>query len=148
MYFRVRILTVATTAVAAAVLLAGCSSTPAEELKDWWSSGGDARIKGLADTSARVNDVSMRPTDTWGPACQELLTEVGKAKKLDALPSKNAQGFWKEALTAFEHGGNECVAGAGGKDEPRASEGIREVQKGISRLQAAVSLIRSDLAAK
>ncbi|KOU13710.1 hypothetical protein ADK52_37485 [Streptomyces sp. WM6372] len=148
MHFRVRTRAVATTAVATAVLLAGCSSTPAEELKDWWSSGGEARVKGLSDTSARVNDVSMRPMDTWGPACQELLTEVAKVKNLDTLPSKNAQGLWKEALTAFDHGGNECAAGAGNKEEARASAGIREVQKGIGRLAAAVSVIRSDLAAK
>ncbi|WP_331736784.1 hypothetical protein [Streptomyces sp. NBC_00211] len=148
MSFRIRMLTVSTTAVATAALLAGCSSTPAGELKDWWSSGGEGRVKGLSDTSGRVNDVSMRPMDTWGPACQELLTEVAKAKNLATVPSENAQGFWKEALTAFEHGGDECVAGAGKKDEAQASAGIREVQTGISRLSSAVAMIRSDLAAK
>ncbi|MFF1556139.1 hypothetical protein [Streptomyces sp. NPDC058279] len=147
MRFRFRIPTIATTA-AIAVLLAGCGSTPAEELSDWWSSGGQGRIKGLADTSARVNEVSGRPMDVWGPACQELLTEVAKAKKLDTLPSENARGFWTEALTAFEHGGNECVAGAAQKNEPRAGEGIREVQTGISRLASTTSVIRSDLQAK
>ncbi|WP_159046005.1 hypothetical protein [Streptomyces sp. WM6372] len=45
----------------------------------------------------------------------------------------------------FEHGGGECVAGAGANDERRASAGIREVQKGIGRPASAVSLIRSDL---
>ncbi|MFA7767796.1 hypothetical protein [Streptomyces sp. NRRL S-448] len=41
-------LTVATATVATGVLLVGCSSTPAEELKDWWSSGGDDRVKALS----------------------------------------------------------------------------------------------------
>ncbi|MER6781235.1 MULTISPECIES: hypothetical protein [unclassified Streptomyces] len=36
-------------------------------------------------------------------------------------------------------------AATGANDERRASEGIREVQKGISRPASAVSLIRSDL---
>ncbi|WP_406365090.1 hypothetical protein [Streptomyces sp. NBC_01546] len=145
---RVRLLTLATTAVATGLQLTGCSSTPAEELEDWWSSGGEGRIKALSDTSGRVNEVSMRPMDIWDTACQELLAEVAKAKKSDTLPSENARGFWTEALTAFEHGGNECVAGAGKKDEAQASAGIREVQKGISRLAAAVSMIKSDLEAK
>ncbi|MFF3676098.1 hypothetical protein ACFYYS_19290 [Streptomyces sp. NPDC002120] len=138
----------ATAAVAAVVLLAGCGSGPREELEDWWSSGGEGRVKGLSDTSGRVNEVYGRPLDAYGPACQDLLTETAKARKLGAPPSENAQGFWKEALTAFEHGGGECVAGAGSNDQPRAGEGIREVQKGLSRLAAAVSLIRGDLQAR
>ncbi|WP_392892726.1 hypothetical protein [Streptomyces sp. LN699] len=148
MRIRVRLSTVATTAIATALLLTGCSSTPAEKLEDWWSSGGESRVKGLSDTASQVNAVSMRPMDVWSTTCQELLAEVGKAKKLDTIPSENARGFWTEALTAFEHGGNECVDGAAKKDEPRASEGIREVQKGIGRLASAMSLIRSDLQAK
>ena len=51
-------------------------------------------------------------------------------------------------IGAFEHGGNESVEGAGEKDRPRASEGIREVRKGIRRPAAATSVIRSDLKAK
>ncbi|MFE2523967.1 hypothetical protein ACFXEL_07010 [Streptomyces sp. NPDC059382] len=148
MRIRVRLLTVATTAVATAMLLTGCGSTPAEDLEDWWSSGGESRVKALSDTSGQVNAVSMRPMDVWSTTCQELLAEVAKAKKLDTIPSENARGFWTEALTTFEHGGNECVAGAGAKDQPRASAGIREVQKGIGRLASAVSMIRGDLGAK
>ncbi|MEU9415766.1 hypothetical protein [Streptomyces sp. NPDC048272] len=151
MRIRVRLLTTATAtvvAVAVAVLLTGCSSTPAEELEDWWSSGGDSSVKSLSDTSGRVNEVSTRPMDDWTPACQELLSQVAKAKKLDTIPSENARGFWTESLTLFEHGGNECVAGAGEKDQPRASAGIREVQKGVGRLASAVSLIRGDLESK
>ncbi|MEV0023257.1 hypothetical protein AB0H45_13700 [Streptomyces atroolivaceus] len=136
------------TAVAAGALLVGCSSTPAEELEDWWSSGGESSIKALSDTSGRVNEVSVRPMDVWSTACQELLTEVAEAKELDTLPSENARGFWEEALTAFEHGGEECVAGVGEDDQPRASEGIREVQKGIGRLASTTSMIAGDLKAE
>ncbi|MFI8504133.1 hypothetical protein ACIGFK_37345 [Streptomyces sp. NPDC085524] len=148
MRVRARLLTAVTTAAVTGALLTGCGSTPAEELEDWWSGGGESRIKALTDTAGRVNEVSMRPMDTWGTACQELLAEVAKAKKLDTLPSDNARGFWKEALTAFEHGGSECADGAGEKDQPRASAGIREVQTGISRLASTVSMIRNDLKAK
>ncbi|MFB6805165.1 hypothetical protein [Streptomyces sp. NPDC056387] len=102
-------------------------------------------MKALSQTSGRVNEVSVRPMDVWGEACQELLAEVAKAKKLGTIPSENARSFWNDALVAFEHGGGECVAGTQAKDEPRASEGIREVQKGISRLASAMSLIRGDL---
>ncbi|MFD7561391.1 MULTISPECIES: hypothetical protein [unclassified Streptomyces] len=144
-----RLLTAVTVAtIATGALLTGCGSSPSEDLKDWWSSGGEGGIKALADTSGRVNDVSVRPTDTWGPACQELLAAVAKAKKQGAPPSDNARGFWTEAMTAFEHGGNECVDGAGKKDSPRASEGIREVQTGINRLASTTSMIRNDLKAK
>jgi hypothetical protein len=147
MSFRVRSFTVATT-VTIAVLLTGCSSTPADELEDWWSSGGESQLRALGDTSSRVNDVSMRPMDIWGTACQELLTEVAKAKELGTPPSEDAQEFFTEALTAFEHGGRECVAGAGKRDQAQASAGIREVQTGISRLASATSMIRKDLEAK
>ncbi|WP_437081086.1 hypothetical protein [Streptomyces sp. enrichment culture] len=127
------------------VLLTGCSSSPAEELEDWWSSGGESRMTGLRDTSQRVNEVSVRPMDIWGPACQDLLTEVAKAKKHGTPPSENAREFWAETLTAFERGGSECVVGAGKKDEPQASAGIREAQTGISRLSATMRMIRVDL---
>ncbi|MFD5886156.1 hypothetical protein ACFWHQ_09290 [Streptomyces sp. NPDC060334] len=61
--------------------------------------------------------------------------------------SEIARGFWTEALTTFERGGDGCVAGANAKDQPRASAGFREVQKGIGRPASAVSLIRGDLKA-
>lgn len=61
---------------------------------------------------------------------------------MGTIPSDDARSFWNDALGAFEHGGSECVAGTGANDELRASEGIREVQKGISRLASAMSLIR------
>ncbi|MFD7835303.1 hypothetical protein [Streptomyces sp. NPDC059761] len=129
-------------------VLAGCSATPAEKPEDWWSSGGDERIKALSDTAGRVNEVSLRPMDIWTTACQELLAEVAKAKKHGGPPSEDAHDFWKEALTAFDHGGSECVAGSAIKNEARATAGIREVQQGISRLASATSMIRKDLDAK
>ncbi|MFH9467225.1 hypothetical protein ACH4LT_07990 [Streptomyces clavifer] len=144
MYIRVRLLA---TAVATGVLLVGCGSSPGDDLEGWYSSGGEKSIRALSDTSSRVNEVSVRPMDVWGAACKELLTEVGEAQELDAIPSENAKGFWKEALTAFEDGGNECVAGAGAGDQARASAGIREVQKGISRLASTTSMIANDLKA-
>ncbi|MFF9689363.1 hypothetical protein [Streptomyces sp. NPDC014623] len=144
MRFHVRLLATA----AAGALLVGCSSTPAEDLEDWWSSGGESSIKALSDASGRVNEVSVRPMDVWSSACEELLTEVDEAKELGTLPSENARGFWEEALTAFEHGGDECVAGAGKNDEARASAGIREVQKGIGRLASTTSMIAGDMKAK
>ncbi|MCY0951514.1 hypothetical protein [Streptomyces sp. H27-S2] len=148
MRFHVRLVTVAATAVATGLLLAGCGSTPAEELEDWWSSGGKDSMKALSDTSGRVNSVYSGPNDSRVTACQELLTAVTKAKKLDTVPSDDARGFLTEALTAFEHGGNECVAGAAGNNEPQAGEGIREVQKGLSRLASAMAMIRKDLEAE
>ncbi|MFE2481518.1 hypothetical protein [Streptomyces sp. NPDC059389] len=111
----------------------------------WWGSGGDRSMKALSQTSGRVNEVSVRPMDVWGEACQELLTEVAKAKKLGTIPSDDARSSWNDALGAFEHGAGECVAGTAAKDSPRASGGIREVRKGIGRLAAAMSLIRGDL---
>ncbi|MFZ3469332.1 hypothetical protein ACODT3_30395 [Streptomyces sp. 4.24] len=148
MRFGVRFFTAATATVATGVLLVGCSSTPAEELEDWWSSGGDERVKSLSDSSSHVNTASMQVMDDKRTACQELLTAVAKAKKFGAPPSEKAKGFWAEALTDFEHGGNECVTGVDDKDEPRTNEGVREVQRAIGILASAVSMIRSDMQAK
>ncbi|MFJ9344641.1 hypothetical protein ACIRP0_36000 [Streptomyces sp. NPDC101733] len=133
------------TLAAAGALLVGCSSTPAEKLQDWWSSGGDDRVKTLSDTSGRVNTASVQTMDDKGAACQELLTAVAKAKKLGTPPTQKGRDFWADAMTAFEHGGNECVTGVGKKDEPQTNEGIREVQRGLSSLAAAVSMIRIDI---
>lgn len=148
MRLHVRLTTVVTAAVATAVLLAGCSSTPAEELEDWWSSGGKGSMKALSDASGRVNDVYSGPMDSRITVCQELLNAVAEARKLDTIPSEKARDFWTEALALLEHGGNECVTGAGKNDEPQAAEGIREVQTGLSRLASAMAMIRSDLEAK
>ncbi|MGP3690186.1 hypothetical protein ACTVZO_36745 [Streptomyces sp. IBSNAI002] len=148
MRVRIRLLTVAATAVAAGALLTGCSSTQAEKLEDWWSSGGERSMKALADTSGRVNEVSLRTTDVQRTACEELVAAVAKAKKLDPVPSDKAKDFWTEALTAFEHGGDECVTGAGKNDELQTGAGIREVQKGLSRLASAMAMIKSDLESK
>ncbi|MFJ3439015.1 hypothetical protein ACIPMU_36460 [Streptomyces cyaneofuscatus] len=148
MRFGVRLLNVATATVTTGVLLVGCSSTPAEELEDWWSSGGDDRVKALSDTSSNVNTASMQVMDDKRTACQQLLAAVAEAEKYGTPPSEKAKGFWAEALTDFEHGSNECVAGVGQKDEPRTNEGIREVQRAIGILASAVSMIRIDLEAK
>lgn len=148
MRFRVRLLNVATATLATGVLLVGCSSTPAEELEDWWSSGGEDGTKALSDSSSQVNHASMQPMEAKGAACQELLTAVAEAKKAGTPPSENAKDFWAEALTAFEHGGNECVNGVGKQDEPQTNAGIREVQGGLSRMASAVSMIRNDMEAK
>lgn len=141
---RIRLITVAATAM----LLVGCSSTPAEELEDWWSSGGQARIKALTDAANKVNEVSTDPMEFWGPACQNLLTEAKEAKKLDTIPSVNAKDFWTKALDAFDDGGNECVAGTSKKDLSQAGEGVREIQEGISLLSSTVKMIKIDLDAR
>ncbi|MCX4784342.1 hypothetical protein [Streptomyces sp. NBC_01264] len=148
MRFGVRLLTVATATVATGVLLVGCSSSPAEELEDWWSSGGDDSVKALSDSSSQVNTASMQVMDDKRTACQELLAAVAKAKKYGTPPSEKAKGFWAEALTDFEQGSKACVAGVDQKDEPQTNEGIREVQRAIGILASAVSMIRSDLEAK
>ncbi|MFB7468058.1 hypothetical protein ACFCZ1_31995 [Streptomyces sp. NPDC056224] len=132
-----------------AVLLTGCGSHPAEDVEDWYSSGGEAQIKTLADDAARVNEVSMRTIDVQGTACQELLTHVANAEGLDPVPDELALNSWKKALTAFRHGSSECTAGAGGQDEPQVGRGIREVQtEGIPSLAATVSRIKTVIKAK
>lgn len=148
MRFRARLFARAATAAAGALLLAGCGSTPAEELEDWWSSGGESSVKALSDASSGVSSAYPGPTDSQKAACEKLLAAVAKAKKLDAIPSDNARDFWTEALSKFEHGGSECVAGIAKNHQPQTGEGIREVLSGISRLASAVSMIRNDLDAK
>ncbi|MFE9633583.1 hypothetical protein [Streptomyces sp. NPDC006463] len=148
---RIRVLLHAGVTVTAviAVLLTGCGSTPAEELEDWYSSGGEAQIRTLADDSARVNQVSMRTIDVQGTACQELLTHVAKAEKLDPVPDEVARSSWKKALAAFRHGSSECTVGAGKQDGIQVGRGIREVQTdGIPSLADTVSRIKAALKAK
>ncbi|WP_404955831.1 hypothetical protein [Streptomyces sp. 147326] len=152
MSLRVRVLAPAavTVAVAAvAALLAGCSRTPAEELEDWYSSGGESRIKKLNESAGRVNEVSMRTIDVQGPACQDLLKEVAAAEKLGPIPHEAAQGYWKESLDGFRRGTDECVAGAAKGDELQTSRGIVVVQtEGLRKLVSAVSMIRAGLSQK
>ncbi|WP_327416768.1 hypothetical protein [Streptomyces sp. NBC_01233] len=120
MPLRARVLAPAAVVVAAAavaVLLAGCSQTPAEELEDWYSSGGESRIKQLNESVGRVDEVSMRTLDVQGPACQDLLKEVTAAERLGPIPREAAQGYGKESLDGFRRGTEECVAGAAKGDE-------------------------------
>ncbi|MFJ3726589.1 hypothetical protein ACIPYQ_29055 [Streptomyces sp. NPDC090045] len=142
--------TAVTVAVAAAAaLLAGCSRTPAEELEDWYSSGGESRIEKLNESAGRVNDVSMRTIDVQGPACQDLLKAVAAAEKLGPVPREAAQGYWKESLDGFRRGAEECVAGASKGGELQTSRGIVVVQtEGLRKLVSAVSMIRAGLSQK
>lgn len=107
MRFRVRVpvtVSVPVCVVAATVLLSGCSRTPAEQLEDWYGSGGEAQMRKLTEDAGRVNEVSMRTIDVQGPACQDLLAQTAKAEKLDPIPDEGVQRYWKEALGGFRRG--------------------------------------------
>ncbi|MFB6581144.1 MULTISPECIES: hypothetical protein [unclassified Streptomyces] len=136
------------TVVAVALLLGGCSQTPAEQLEEWYGSGGEDQIKKLNEDAGRVNEVSMRTIDVQGPACQDLLAQTAKAEKLDPIPDEAAQRYWKEALGGFRRGAAECADGAAKKDESQVSRGIRGVQtEGLPKLVSTVSMIKAGLAA-
>lgn len=142
--------TVSVTAVASvAVLLGGCSSTPAEQLQDWYSSGGEARIRKLTEDAGRVNEVSMRTIDVQGPACQDLLAQTAKAEKLDPIPDDATQRYWKEALGGFRRGAAECADGAAKNEAGQVSRGITTVQtEGLPKLVSTVTLLKAALAHK
>ncbi len=142
--------TVCVTAVAsAAVLLGGCSSTPAEQLEDWYGSGGESQIRKLTDDAGRVNEVSMRTTDVQGPACQDLLAQTAEAEKLDPIPDEAVQRYWKEALGGFRRGAAECAGGAAKDEASQVSRGITTVQtEGLPKLVSAVTLLKAALAHK
>ncbi|MFF4445846.1 hypothetical protein [Streptomyces sp. NPDC001502] len=155
MRFRVRVpaatrVTAVVTAVAAvSLLLGGCSQTPAERLEEWYSSGGEARIRKLNEDAGRVNEVSMRTIDVQGPACQDLLAQTAKAEKLDPIPDEAAQRYWKEALGGFRRGAGECADGAAKKDGNQVSRGITAVQtEGLPKLVSTVTMIKAALAHK
>ncbi|MFJ2750882.1 hypothetical protein [Streptomyces sp. NPDC087297] len=142
--------TVSVTALAsAAVLLGGCSSTPAEQLEDWYRSGGESQIRKLTDDAGRVNEVSMRTIDVQGPACQDLLARTAKAEKLDPIPDEAVQRYWKEALGGFRRGAAECADGAAQNEASQVSRGIRTVQtEGLPKLVSTVTLLKAALAHK
>ncbi|MGW6980847.1 hypothetical protein ACWGE1_15575 [Streptomyces sp. NPDC054932] len=156
MRFRVRVpvqtrvtASVSVSVCLAAVLLGGCSQTPAEKLEDWYGSGGEAQIRKLNEDAGRVNEVSMRTIDVQGPACQDLLARTAKAEKLDPIPHEAAQRYWKEALGGFRRGAAECADGAARKDESQVNRGIRVVQtEGLPKLVSTVSMIKAGLAHK
>ncbi|MEU5537584.1 hypothetical protein [Streptomyces sp. NPDC020362] len=144
---RVRVL--ALISVAVAVLLTGCSSTPAEDLKSWYTSGGEDEIKALSDDSSKINDLSMASSSVLAPACRELTTHVAAAEKDDPIPDKGAQSYWSKALASFKRGASDCTAGANKQDDVQASQGVREIQtEGIPDLMSTTSLIRSGLESK
>ncbi|MER6450191.1 hypothetical protein DEJ51_24815 [Streptomyces venezuelae] len=140
--------TVIVTAAAVTLLLGGCSQTPAEQLEEWYASGGEAQIKKLTEDAGRVNEVSMRTIDVQGPACQDLLAQTAKAEKLDPIPDEAAQRYWKEALGGFRRGAAECADGAAKSEESQVSRGIRGVQtEGLPKLVSTVSMVKAGLAA-
>ncbi|WP_327737749.1 hypothetical protein OG749_32510 [Streptomyces nojiriensis] len=144
-----RITSAAVTVAAVALLLGGCSQTPAERLEEWYGSGGEEQIRKLNEDAGRVNEVSMRTIDVQGPACQDLLAQSAKAEKLDPIPDEAAQRYWKEALGGFRRGAGECADGAAKKDAGQVSRGIRGVQtEGLPKLVSTVSMIKASLAHK
>lgn len=141
MRFRVRVpaatratATATVTVAAVALLLGGCSQTPAERLEEWYGSGGEDQIRKLNEDAGRVNEVSMRTLDVQGPACQDLLAQTAKAEKLDPIPDEAAQRYWKEALGGFRRGRPNAPTG------PRRRTGARSPgASGWSRRKASPS---------
>jgi hypothetical protein len=128
------------------VLLTACASTPAEELGDWYASGGRAHIRTLGDDAKLVNELSGSPHSRLVPACQELLTHVAAAEAYEPIPHEDAQSFWSAALDSFRRGASDCVEGARKKDGAQLSEGVTEIQlDGSGNLQVTVSTIRTGL---
>ena len=145
---RVRVLAI-TGAAIATMLLTGCGSTPADDLEDWYSSGGEARIKDLTDDASSVNGLSMGPSDALAPACQKTLTDVAKAEKYGAIPDEDAQEFWSDTLASFKRGASDCTAGAKKQDDALVSQGVVEIQtESLPNLRSTVHLIRVGLDAK
>ncbi|MFC9859840.1 MULTISPECIES: hypothetical protein [unclassified Streptomyces] len=137
----------ALTAVATVVLVAGCSSSPGEDLEDWYTSGGEKQLEQMREDAARVNEVSMGTFGQMGPACGDLLKHLPAAEDLDAIPDKPAQITWKAALKGLREGATECGAGVDAKDGTKTSRGIRTVQlDGLPNLRDTVSRIKDKLA--
>src|SRR4051794_25499105 len=101
MRFRVLALT-SVALTTATVLISGCGSTPTEDLKGWYTSGGSDLIMTLNKDAKKINDLSMTTSDVLAPACQTLLTHVAAAEKHDSIPDKHTQGYWSKALASFK----------------------------------------------
>ncbi|MCX4676425.1 hypothetical protein OG413_14115 [Streptomyces sp. NBC_01433] len=137
----------AITAVATVALVTGCSSTPGEDLEDWYTSGGEKQIEQMREDASRVNEVSMGTFNQMGPACEDLLKHLPAAEDLDAIPDEPAQITWKAALKGLRKGATECKAGVGSEDGAKASRGIMTVQlDGLPNLRDTVSRIKDKLA--
>ncbi|MEU9105686.1 hypothetical protein AB0D54_15155 [Streptomyces xanthophaeus] len=131
------------------VLLAGCSSSPTEELEDWFSDGGEKQIKQVAEDAGEVSKASGHKLDAIGETCQELAKHLPAAEALDPIPDKVAQMRWERALTALREGADQCIAGAAANDMPMTQEGVRKVQlDGLHVLPDVTDRIRTVLAEK
>ncbi|MFG2752062.1 hypothetical protein [Streptomyces xanthophaeus] len=131
------------------VLLTGCSSSPAEELEDWYSDGGEKQIKQMAEDAGEVAKASGHKLDVVGEACQKLAKNLPAAEKLDPIPDKVAQIRWERALTELRAGSDQCIAGVAANDTPTAQEGVRKVQlDGLHVLPDVTDRIRTVLAEK
>ncbi|WP_411104812.1 hypothetical protein [Streptomyces sp. cmx-4-9] len=133
-------------AAVTALLVAGCSSSPAESVEDWYADGGEKQIKQMAQDAGRVSEVSTRSLDVIGPACQDLADHVPAAEALDPIPDKVAQLRWERALTALREGADQCTAGVAAKDQPTTGEGVRKIQlDGLHTLPDVTSRIKTVL---
>jgi hypothetical protein len=133
---------------AGAVLLTGCGSTPEEDLKDWWGSGGETRVQNLLDDVSSVNQARMTPSVVLGDACRKLRTHVTEAEEYDPIPDEDIQKFWGDALTSFKRGAPDCVAGADDQDAALATRGVSEITgDGLQNLGSTASLLRKTMKA-
>ncbi|MEE1752963.1 hypothetical protein [Streptomyces sp. SP18CS02] len=115
-------------AVVTALLATGCGSSPAEEVEDWYSGGGEKQLRQMAEDAGRVNEVSTRTLDVIGTACQDLAKHAPAAETLEPIPDELAQENRAQALTALREGAAERTAGAAAKDESAAGRGVRTIQ--------------------
>lgn len=151
--------TAITAALGAAVLLAGCGSsptaatTPAAEITSatpkaattvaaWYQGGGKDFLATLtADITSVITDDRQHDTSSVGTDCVQLTGDMTPAQNYAKIPDPQAQRSWSAALAALHQGYWDCNGGMSDNDAATLRKGVLEIESAAPDLAATTKRI-------
>lgn len=141
--------------VAAALLLAGCSSSMSNSGKTaaatsspnikaaigtWFNGGGETRITAVStDASTAATASSNLDTTALRAGCTALQKDVESAQAYAPIPDAQMQSAWSSALAQYARAATDCVAGVDSMDATVISRAASELGAGAKFMDQATA---------
>lgn len=116
----------------------------AQQITNWWNGGGSGDTSNITrDFSAIVTDASNSDLTSLSGDCSTLSSDITVAQSYDPIPDAQAQTRWKIALTDYQQGADDCVAGANAQDPATITKASNEMASGNTELNAVSTRIKA-----
>jgi hypothetical protein len=119
------------------VAASGSPPNPALALAvaQWVTKGGENNLKTLAsDFKNLENAANTENLNAISASCTQLRKDVQSAQAYDPIPDAQAQHNWSAALTDYENGATDCVAGADTQNSTLITKASTEITDGSDQL--------------